>query len=101
VSGSTLFTTLFKYKAWANNEILTSIKLFAGEAQAALRHTAIGTMNHTYVVDRILPPICSDSSMNMPQPTQLIPRRWSNCTQPLRRATSDTLITYRSCTGRT
>jgi uncharacterized damage-inducible protein DinB len=53
VSGSSFFTILFKYKAWANNEILTSVRLFEEGAQAAERRKAIRTMNHTYVVDRI------------------------------------------------
>jgi uncharacterized damage-inducible protein DinB len=53
VSASTLLTSLFKYKAWANGEILTKIKLIAPETQAAERHNAIRILNHTYVVDRI------------------------------------------------
>jgi uncharacterized damage-inducible protein DinB len=53
VSVSTLITTMFQYKAWANDEILTTMKLFEHEAQAAERHTAIRILNHTYVVDRI------------------------------------------------
>jgi uncharacterized damage-inducible protein DinB len=44
---------MFKYKAWANGEILERMKLFEQEAQAAERHNAIRILNHTYVVDRI------------------------------------------------
>lgn len=46
------FATLFKYKAWANDEMLAAIRLF-GEAHAAERRTAIYILNHTHVVDRI------------------------------------------------
>jgi uncharacterized damage-inducible protein DinB len=53
VSASTLLTSLFKYKAWANDEILAKIKLIGHETQAAERHNAIRIINHTYVVDRI------------------------------------------------
>jgi uncharacterized damage-inducible protein DinB len=53
VSASTLLTSLFKYKAWANGEILEKMKLFEPPAQAAERHNAIRILNHTYVVDRI------------------------------------------------
>jgi uncharacterized damage-inducible protein DinB len=53
VSASTLMTSLLKYKAWANGEILAKIGLIAPETQAAERHNAIRILNHTYVVDRI------------------------------------------------
>jgi uncharacterized damage-inducible protein DinB len=53
VSASTLISTLFKYKAWANDEILTTLRFFDCEAQATERHIAIRILNHTYVVDRI------------------------------------------------
>lgn len=53
MSASTLLTSLFKYKAWANSEILNRIGLIDREAQAAERHNAIRILNHTYVVDRI------------------------------------------------
>jgi uncharacterized damage-inducible protein DinB len=53
VSASTLVTSLFKYKAWANAEILERMKSFEQEAQATERHSAIRILNHTYVVDRI------------------------------------------------
>jgi uncharacterized damage-inducible protein DinB len=53
LSAFTLITTLFRYKAWANDEILTTMKRFEHELEAAERHTAIRILNHTYVVDRI------------------------------------------------
>jgi uncharacterized damage-inducible protein DinB len=53
VSASTLLASLFKYKAWANGEILGKIKLIEPETQAAERQNAIRILNHTFVVDRI------------------------------------------------
>lgn len=53
MSASTLLTSLFKYKAWANSEILIKMKLIAPETQATERQNAIRILNHTYVVDRI------------------------------------------------
>ena len=53
MSSLTLLRTLFKYRAWANAELLEKMEgfdpeLHAGDLQAALR-----LINHTYVVDRI------------------------------------------------
>jgi len=53
VNASPLIATLFKYKAWANDELLTTMRLLDEQAHAAQRHTAIRILNHTYVVDRI------------------------------------------------
>jgi uncharacterized damage-inducible protein DinB len=53
VNASPLIATLFKYKAWANDEILTTMKLLDEKAHPDDRHTAIRILNHTYVVDRI------------------------------------------------
>ena len=48
-----LITTLFKYKAWANDEILTAMRQFDEQARSAERQATITILNHTYVVDRI------------------------------------------------
>jgi uncharacterized damage-inducible protein DinB len=53
VSASTLIPTLFKYKAWANDEILMTMKLMDEKTHADERHNAIRILNHTYLVDRI------------------------------------------------
>jgi uncharacterized damage-inducible protein DinB len=53
VSASAAIATLFKYKTWANDEILTMMKLLDEKAHPDDRHTAIRILNHTYVVDRI------------------------------------------------
>ena len=53
MNASPLIATLFKYKAWANIEILTALKLLDEKAHPDERHAAIRILNHTYVVDRI------------------------------------------------
>lgn len=45
--------SLFKYKAWANEELLAAVGKLDPEAQKDARHLAIRILNHTYVVDRI------------------------------------------------
>jgi uncharacterized damage-inducible protein DinB len=53
MSSTTLFRTLFEYKAWANQEVLATIRAFDEIQHAQDRHIAIRLLNHTYVVDRI------------------------------------------------
>ncbi|MTW14243.1 damage-inducible protein DinB [Pseudoduganella eburnea] len=45
-----LLNTLFDYKAWANVELFDVLSTVTSETDL---HTAIRTMNHIYVVDRI------------------------------------------------
>jgi uncharacterized damage-inducible protein DinB len=42
---------LFRYKAWANDELLTALAKFGGESP--ITKLAIKALSHTYVVDRI------------------------------------------------
>lgn len=49
---TTLLTSLFGYKAWANSELFTLLATLPSEHADAL-HTCIRTLNHIYVVDRI------------------------------------------------
>ena len=42
---------LFRYKAWANNELLTALAKLGDEAPAT--HLAIKALSHSHVVDRI------------------------------------------------
>ncbi|HLX38262.1 MAG TPA: DinB family protein [Candidatus Binataceae bacterium] len=42
---------LFRYKAWANNEVLTTMKKFPDDSPA--KAIAIRILNHTFIVDRI------------------------------------------------
>jgi uncharacterized damage-inducible protein DinB len=53
VSEAQLIKTMFRYKAWANAEILTAMERFDEKAHATERQAAIRILNHTYVVDRI------------------------------------------------
>ena len=42
---------LFRYKAWANNELLTALAGLGGDS--AVTQLAIKALSHTYIVDRI------------------------------------------------
>lgn len=53
MSASTLLLSLFKYKAWANEELFVELERLDPESQKAERHAAIRLLNHLYVVDRI------------------------------------------------
>ena len=53
MSASTLLQSLFKYKAWANEELFAELEKLDPVAQQAERHAAIRLLNHIYVVDRI------------------------------------------------
>lgn len=44
---------LFRYKAWANDELLTAMQGFDEVSHAVDRAIAIRILNHTHVVDRI------------------------------------------------
>jgi uncharacterized damage-inducible protein DinB len=53
MSASTLLLSLFKYKAWANQELFAELEKLDAQAHQAERHAAIRLLNHVYVVDRI------------------------------------------------
>jgi uncharacterized damage-inducible protein DinB len=53
MSASTLLHSLFKYKAWANEELFAELEKLSPEAHKSERHAAIRLLNHIYVVDRI------------------------------------------------
>lgn len=44
---------LFRYKAWANDEMLTAVKQFEDGSAGSDREIALRILNHTYIVDRI------------------------------------------------
>ena len=44
---------LFRYKAWANNELLTALARLGTLRRFIVRRLAIKALSHTYVVDRI------------------------------------------------
>jgi uncharacterized damage-inducible protein DinB len=53
--GSTTSTlqSLFRYKAWANDELLTLLGTIDAAAHPTVLHSAIRVLNHTHVVDGI------------------------------------------------
>jgi uncharacterized damage-inducible protein DinB len=48
-----LLPTLFAQKAWANNELFNQLATVTAPEHAEAVHSAIRTLNHIYVVDRI------------------------------------------------
>ncbi|HEY9346719.1 MAG TPA: DinB family protein, partial [Inquilinus sp.] len=48
-----LLTSLFQYKAWANDRLLAAMDALDGETLQAERHAAILILNHAHIVDRI------------------------------------------------
>ncbi|MES2016428.1 MAG: DinB family protein [Pseudomonadota bacterium] len=48
-----LLASLFRYKLWANSEILAVARTVDAAQNANERHAIIRILNHTYVVDRI------------------------------------------------
>ena len=50
---ASLLHSLFKYKAWANEELFAALEKMDPTTHEAERHTAIRILNHIYVVDRI------------------------------------------------
>lgn len=53
MSTSTLLHSLFRAKAWANDELYAEVGKLDAKAQAAERHAAIRLLNHIAVVDQI------------------------------------------------
>ena len=53
MSTSTLLQSLFRHKAWANEELYAKLAKVDTTGHAAERHAAIRVLNHVYVVDRI------------------------------------------------
>ena len=53
MSTPTLLLSLFKYKAWANEELFAELQKLDAETHATERHAALRLLNHIHVVDRI------------------------------------------------
>jgi len=53
INSANLFEELYRYKLWANREILAMTQAVDAAQHANDRHTVIRILNHTYVVDRI------------------------------------------------
>ncbi|WP_442782438.1 DinB family protein [Collimonas fungivorans] len=48
-----LLTTLFEYKAWANDTLFSTLAALPPESHEREKHDATRILNHVYVVDRI------------------------------------------------
>ena len=48
-----ILSSLFAQKSWANRELFNAVADVSPAEHAASRHTAIRTLNHIYVVDKI------------------------------------------------
>lgn len=53
MSDAQLISSMFRYKAMANEEILTSMRQLDEQTHQSQRHSAMRILNHTYVVDQI------------------------------------------------
>ena len=53
MSTSTLLHSLFKYKAWANDQLFAELAKVDPAEQPDARHNAMRILNHIYVVDQI------------------------------------------------
>jgi uncharacterized damage-inducible protein DinB len=53
MSTSALLQSLFKYKAWANEELYSELQRLDPAGHEAERHTSMRVLNHVYVVDQI------------------------------------------------
>jgi uncharacterized damage-inducible protein DinB len=53
MSQNTLLLSLFKYKAWANEQLFAEAAKMDADTHAVERQTAIRLLNHIHVVDRI------------------------------------------------
>ena len=53
MSTTTLLHSLFKYKAWSNEQLFVELAKVDPVAQQEARHNAMRILNHIYVVDQI------------------------------------------------
>ena len=53
MSTTTLLHSLFKYKAWSNDQLFVELAKVDATTQPEARHNAIRLLNHIYVVDQI------------------------------------------------
>jgi uncharacterized damage-inducible protein DinB len=53
MSTASLLNSLYRHKAWANEELFARVRTIDPATQAEARHSAIRLLNHIYVVDRI------------------------------------------------
>ncbi len=53
MSTTTLLHSLFKYKAWSDDQLLVELAKVDSVVQQEARHNAMCIVNHIYVVDQI------------------------------------------------
>lgn len=53
MSNVSVLQSLFRYKAWANEELFVEVAKLDADRYASERHDAIRILNHVFVVDRI------------------------------------------------
>ena len=53
MSTTTLLHSLFKYKAWSNDQLFVELAKVDPVSQQEERHNAMRILNHIYVVDQI------------------------------------------------
>jgi uncharacterized damage-inducible protein DinB len=79
MGASALLRTLFRYQAWANDEVLEKIGNLDPDLHGQERHTATRLINHAYVVGRIFAvhlvggkhDFSSDNTADTPEPGDL------------------------------
>jgi uncharacterized damage-inducible protein DinB len=53
MSTARLLNSLYRHKAWANEELFAEVRAIDAAAHPEARHSAVRLLNHIYVVDRI------------------------------------------------
>lgn len=79
MSEISLLQTLFRYQAWANEELLDAIGRLEPDKHGKERHLSIRLLNHSFVVGRIFAAhltgqahsYTDDNTLEMPTPTEL------------------------------
>ena len=64
MSTATLLHSLFKYKAWSNDQLFVELAKVDPVAQGEARHNAMRIVNHIYVVDQIFAAHLSGSAQS-------------------------------------
>lgn len=86
-----LFPSLFRYKAWADEELHALAAALDGDAHPDKRHLAIRILNHIHVVDRIFAGNLTGrphgyAGTNTPAPIRRARRKrpicWRRCAKP-------------------
>ncbi|WP_204377991.1 DinB family protein [Chromobacterium sphagni] len=79
MSTSSLLTSLFRYKAWANDELFAAAAALEDGAHAEALHGVIRILNHIHVVDSIFAAHLQGGNMAMPPPIPQKRPHWPIC----------------------